>query len=165
MQRQKGRVMHNFAEIVGADRLEAVIDHMIRALAPAGRKKLLNQIIRRIGAENRKRIGKNVSPEGTAFAPRKTQRGKKRNGVKDRMFQKMKSAKWLKTKSRPDEARLFFTGGAANLARVHHYGLRDKLTRRYQKRIQYTARPLLGIPGADREMIEDMILARFAEAF
>jgi phage virion morphogenesis protein len=149
------------SEIVGADRLNATLDRMIEALSPAGRKILLNRIVRRVAAENRKRIGANVSPDGAAFTPRK-RAGK---GIRQRMFVRLKSTRWLKTKTFPDEARVFFYGGAAGLAREHHYGLRARLRRPSNKRIPMPARELLGISDDDKSMIEDMILEHFAKAF
>ena len=148
------------AEIIGADRLNATLDRMMDALSPAGKRRLLYAIARRAAAENRKRIGANLTPDGAPMIERK-----KRKGVRARMFAKLKTTRWLKVKTWPDEARIFFTGGAAGLAREHHYGLRARLTRKTQKRVPMPARPLLGITENDRSMIEDMILDRFREAF
>ncbi|MDR2164668.1 MAG: phage virion morphogenesis protein [Zoogloeaceae bacterium] len=156
--------MTDIVELVGADRLEATLDHMVGALSGAGMKRLMTAIARREAAENRKRIGANVAPDGTPFAPRKTRRGKKRGGIRDRMFQKLKTAKWLKGRSFPDAAKVFFIGRAAGMAKVHHFGLRDKLAEHLKRRVQYTPRPLLGISPGDREMIENMVIDRITEA-
>jgi phage virion morphogenesis protein len=146
--------------IVGADRLNATLDRMIEALSPASRKMLLNRVIRRVAAENRKRIGANVAPDGAAFTPRK-RAGK---GIRRRMFAKLKSARWLKIKTFQSEARVYFAGGAAGMAREHHYGLRARLLRTSMKRVPMPARELLGITDDDKLMIEDMILEYFAKA-
>jgi phage virion morphogenesis protein len=129
-------------DIVGIERLDATLDRMIEALSPAGQKRLMTRIARRIAAENRKRIGANIAPDGTPFAPRK-RRGK---GIRAKMFQKLKTTAWLKAKTFPNGvgASIFFAGGGAPLARIHHYGLRGRLARGSNLRIQYPARPLLG---------------------
>jgi phage virion morphogenesis protein len=119
------------------------------------------RIVRQVAARNRQRIGGNVAPDGAAFPPRK-RRGK---GIRARMFSRLKGTRWLKTRTFSEEARLYFVGGAASMAREHHYGLRARLLRSSNKRIPMPARPLLGIPDEDRGMIEDMILDRFSEAF
>ena len=137
------------AEIVGYDRLDVTLDRAINALSPAGRKKLLTSIARRVAAENRNRIAANITPEGTAFAPRKARSGKK---PRARMFARLRTARWLKTKTFPSEARIFFTGGAAAIAAVHHYGLRARIERGIALSVQYPARPLLGLSDEDKAM-------------
>jgi phage virion morphogenesis protein len=149
----------NETEIVGIDRLNATLDRMIEALSPASRRKLLTRITRRVAAENRKRIGANVAPDGTPFAPRK----QKRKGIRAKMFQKLKTAKWLKAKTTPDGGSVFFAGGVANIAREHHYGLRARLLRTTNKRVQMPARPLLGFSENDKSLIEDAILDAFSK--
>ena len=149
-------------EIVGLDRLNLTLDRMIEALSPAGKKRLLAYIARRVTAQNRQRIDKNITPEGVAFAPRKTKRGKGK--IRNRMFSKLKTAQWLKSRSTQESAQIRFVGTAAGMARVHHFGLRDKLAKHLEIRIQYPARPLLGVSPDDRSMIEDMILSRLTEA-
>jgi phage virion morphogenesis protein len=147
-------------EIVGAVRLNDTIDRMIQALSAKRRKMLLTRITRRIAAENREHIAANVTPDGTPFAPRK--RKGKAGHIK--MFRKLKTAKWLKAKTYADEGVVFFYGGAAEMARQHHYGLRARLSRTLKKRVQMPARPLLGISENDKSLIEDMILEAFSEA-
>jgi phage virion morphogenesis protein len=152
----------NSTEIVGYDRLGATLDRMVRALSPAGRKKLLIATARRIAAENRKRIAANITPEGTPFEPRKKRKGKK---YPKRMFLRLRRARWLKTKTWPNQARLYFAGNAASVAAVHHYGLRDRIERKIALKIKYPARPLLGLSENDKQIIENTVLDHIAAAF
>jgi phage virion morphogenesis protein len=45
------------------------------------------------------------------------------------------------------------------MARVHHYGLRDRPSRK-GKEVQYESRPLLGISEQDLKMIEEVMISR-----
>lgn len=68
----------------------------------------------------------------------------KQGRVKRRMFTKLKTAKYLKAQANASQAEVQFTGQVQRIARVHHYGLRDRVSRGRGK-IKYMARPLLGI--------------------
>jgi phage virion morphogenesis protein len=101
----------------------------------------------------------NTAPGGTPFTPRK----RKGKGIRAKMFQKLKSSKWLKARVYPREARISF-GSATGLASIHHYGLRGRLVPGHNDRIQYPARPLLGFSENDKSLIEDAILESFRDA-
>ncbi|EKN3677597.1 phage virion morphogenesis protein [Yersinia enterocolitica] len=50
-----------------------------------------------------------------------------------------------------------FSGTVNNLARVHHYGLRDKVTKNGPT-VKYERRQLLGFTDGDSEWIGDLAL-------
>lgn len=60
------------------------------------------------------------------------------------MFAKLRTAKYLKTAASADSAGVQFAGKVQRIARVHHYGLRDRV-RRNGPEILYSKRHLLGI--------------------
>ncbi len=72
------------------------------------------------------------------------------------MFAKLRTAKYMKTQASPNEAVIEFAGNVQRMARVHHYGLRDRPSHK-GKEVQYEARPLLGINEQEIKIIEDLI--------
>jgi phage virion morphogenesis protein len=138
------------------DRLSALINN----LSPQSRKQMAAAIAKRLRASQQQNIKRQQAPDGTPYKPRKRQplRGKK-GRVKREMFTKLRTAKNLKAKGNSDDAAVQFTGNVQRMARVHHYGLRDRASRG-GKEVQYEARPLLGFNEADIEMIEREVIAR-----
>ncbi|PLR45426.1 phage virion morphogenesis protein [Chimaeribacter arupi] len=134
------------------DRLSALIAN----LSPAARKEMARDIAKRLRANQQQNIKRQQAPDGTPFAPRRAQpvRGKK-GRVKREMFAKLRTAKYMKAKSSADEAVVEFTRNVQRLARVHHYGLRDRLGRE-RKKVQYEARPLFGFNIENMKMLKDM---------
>ncbi|CAH6262735.1 hypothetical protein DAPPPG734_08570 [Pantoea agglomerans] len=73
------------------------------------------------------------------------------------MFAKLRTAKYMKTQDSPNEAVIEFTGNVQHMARVHHYGLRDRPSRK-GKELKYDTRPLLGLSKNDVIIIEVMLI-------
>lgn len=134
---------------------------LIGNLTPAARKAMASDIAKRLRARQQTSIKRQQAPDGTQFKPRKAQplRGKK-GRVKREMFAKLRTAKYMKAKGTGDGAMVELTGSVQRMARVHHYGLRDRPTKS-AKAVPYEPRPLLGITDADREMIEKQIIFSF----
>ncbi|WP_080987449.1 phage virion morphogenesis protein [Yersinia mollaretii] len=61
-----------------------------------------------------------------------------------------------------DEAAVTFSGKVNNLVRVHHYGLRDKVSRNGPT-VKYERRQLLGFTDGDSEWIGDLVLEYIAK--
>jgi len=135
------------------DRLSALIAN----LSPAARKEMTRNIAKRLRANQQQNIKRQHAPDGTPFAPRKMQpvRGKK-GRVKREMFTKLRTGKYMKAKSSAYEAVVEFTGNVQRLARVHHYGLRDRPSRG-GKEIQYVSRNLMGIYSEELSLISESI--------
>ncbi|WP_422883076.1 phage virion morphogenesis protein, partial [Pantoea agglomerans] len=103
------------------------------------------------------------APDGTPFKPRKAQPVRSKKGrIKREMFAKLRTAKYMKTQASPNEAVIEFAGNVQRMARVHHYGLRDRPSRK-GKEVQYEARPLLGLSDKDYQVIEDFIVRALAQ--
>lgn len=137
------------------DRLEALIS----SLSAPARKEMARSIGRKLRASQQQNIKRQQAPDGTPFKPRKTQPVRSKKGrIKREMFAKLRTAKYMKTQASPNEAVIEFAGNVQRMARVHHYGLRDRPSRK-GKEVLYEARPLIGISGKDMQMIEDEIMA------
>ena len=122
------------------DRLSALIAN----LSPQSRKQMAAAIAKRLRASQQQNIKRQQAPDGTPFTPRKRPPLRAKKGrVKREMFAKLRTAKYLKAKGNSDDAAVQFTGNVQRMARVHHYGLRDRATVK-GKFLQYKSRPLLG---------------------
>lgn len=134
------------------DRLEALIS----SLSAPARKDMARSIGRKLRASQQQNIKRQQAPDGTPFKPRKTQPVRSKKGrIKREMFAKLRTAKYMKTQASPNEAVIEFAGNVQRMARVHHYGLRDRPSRR-GKEVQYEERPLLGISKGDLSLIEEL---------
>lgn len=72
------------------------------------------------------------------------------------MFAKLRTAKYLKTAASADTASVQFAGQVQRIAQVHHYGLRDRVSRRGPE-VQYTERRLLGVNSEITSFIRDKL--------
>jgi len=137
------------------DRLEALIS----SLSAPARKEMARSIGRKLRASQQQNIKRQQAPDGTPFKPRKAQPVRSKKGrIKREMFARLRTAKYMKTQASPNEAVIEFAGNVQRMARVHHYGLRDRPSRK-GKEVQYEARPLLGLAAPDLEVIETIILS------
>lgn len=136
------------------DRLEALIS----SLSAPARKEITRNIGRKLRASQQQNIKRQQAPDGTPFKPRKTQPVRSKKGrIKREMFAKLRTAKYMKTKASPSEAVIEFAGNVQRMARVHHYGLRDRPSRK-GKEVQYESRPLLGVSETDLVMVTKLII-------
>lgn len=65
----------------------------------------------------------------------------------------------MKTQASPNVAVIEFAGNVQRMARVHHYGLRDRPSRKGKgkgKEVQYEARPLLGLNSEDKKLTKSL---------
>ncbi|WP_182630324.1 phage virion morphogenesis protein [Pantoea hericii] len=136
------------------DRLEALIS----SLSAPARKEMARSIGRKLRASQQQNIKRQQAPDGMPFKPRKTQPVRSKKGrIKREMFAKLRTAKYMKTQASSNEAVIEFAGNVQRMARVHHYGLRDRPSRK-GKEVQYEARPLLGVNAEDLQLIEEEII-------
>ncbi len=79
------------------------------------------------------------------------------------MFRRLATARLLRSGTDDHGFWVGFTGRAAEVARIHHEGLRDRPALR-AKPIPYPRRPLVGFSDADRQALLDMLYAHLLEA-
>jgi len=144
-------------------RLEALEDWaagLLGQLEPASRNKLarsLGQVLRR---SQQQRIIAQQNPDGSKFAPRKQRnlRGKQgRVKRKMKMFQKLRTAKFLNVRGDGYAIQVGFFGRVSRIARVHQYGLRDR-PEKDAPEVQYDRRALLGFTESDLDLIREKLL-------
>ena len=133
---------------------------MLELMSPPMRQRLLGQMLRNLRARNVKRIRAQQGPDGTAWQARKAQpKGRAKRGGK--MLTGMARLRHLKTAVNSEAGELGYSGGAAFLANIHHHGMLDNVSAKGPK-VQYPARPLLGISQADIDMISNQLLNHFS---
>lgn len=143
------------------NRLEQWATPLLQQLEPAQRRNLARNIGRELRRRQQQRIRDQKNPDGSAFAPRKIQQDAQgRTGRLRRraMFMKIRQNKYLKSKATAGSVSVGFFGRVAKIARVHQYGLRDRV-RRGGPDIRYEQRELLGFSQSDIDMITDQLTA------
>lgn len=140
--------------------LEDWASGLIASLDGQSRRALAREIAKELRDRQAKRIGEQLNPDGTPYAPRKPRLRRNGGAIRRKaMFAKLRTAKYLKVEASPAAATLVFAGAVQRMAQVHQYGLRDRVSRKSSSpEIQYQTRELLGIAAADRDLLADIIL-------
>ncbi|MBW5837315.1 phage virion morphogenesis protein [Yersinia enterocolitica] len=130
---------------------------LIAALSPASRRRMTVEIAKKLRQRQQQRIKSQKSPDGTPYAPRKRQPIKAKKGrIKREMFAKLRTNRFMKAKGDDNAAVVEFTSKVQRIARVHHYGLKDKPGRN-SAAVEYPERPLMGFNSEDYKVIEKII--------
>ncbi|MGF6423200.1 phage virion morphogenesis protein [Lelliottia sp. 489] len=131
---------------------------LIGALSPAGRRKLAAEIAKELRKSQQQRIKQQKAPDGTPYQARKRQPLRAKSGrIKRAMFQKLRTARYMKASGRNDAAVVEFTSKVQRIARVHQYGLKDRLNQ-HGRNIIYAKRQLLGFSLADSILINQALI-------
>lgn len=131
---------------------------LLAKLTARERRTLARRVATRLRQHQRERIKAQQNPDGSRFAPRKPQNRHKAGAICRRgMFTKLRTTKYLRTRTGKDAAVAGFYGRIAHIARVHQYGLRDRVEPGGPS-VQYPQRQLLGFADEDREAIRDALL-------
>jgi len=123
--------------------VDAWLDALLAKLEPAERKKMLREVARDVRRIQQANMTAQRAPDGNAWEPRRVSARTKPGRIKRKMFVKLKTAKYLKTKATGDSAEVAFIPAVQRLARVHHYGLRDRVFEKGNI-IKYPERKMLG---------------------
>lgn len=134
---------------------------MLQQLSDAERRKLEMSIGRKIRASQKTRITRQQNPDGSAFVPRKERLRDKKNKIKNKMFNVIKNAKYMRVQRTAQGMAIGFTGRIAFIARVHQFGLVDKVDRDGPS-VKYDSRELLGFTEEEIKMIEADVLEHLA---
>lgn len=131
---------------------------LIGALSPAGRRKLAAEIAMELRRSQQQRIKQQVAPDGTPYQARKRQPLRaKSERIKRAMFQKLRTARYMKASGRNDAAVVEFTGKVQRIAQIHQYGLKDR-PNPHSRDVQYSERQLLGFSKTDTQHVDELIL-------
>jgi phage virion morphogenesis protein len=119
-------------------------------------------IARKVRASQKTRITRQQNPDGSAFVPRKKRLRDKKNKIKNKMFNLIKTSKYMRIERTSEGVAIGFMNRVANIARVHQYGLRDRVEKGGPT-VKYDSRELLGFTPAELEMIESEVLDHFSK--
>lgn len=139
--------------------LQKVDDWLAALLAnlelPA-RKRMMRDLAQQLRRTQQNNIRLQRNPDGTAYEARKVTARSKKGRIKRQMFSKLRTAKYLKTAASADSASVQFAGQVQRIARVHHYGLRDRVSRRGAE-VRYAERRLLGVNKESNALTLDIL--------
>lgn len=144
-------------------RLQDWLAPLLNKLSEGERRHLAREVAKRARSMNQQRMAAQQAPDGRAWEPRKHRsrdaRGRLRQGP---MFKKLRLSRHLRAHALSHEAVVEFVGRAARIARVHHYGLRDRVSEGGAE-YQYPARELLGVSDAQLDDLTDLILEHISD--
>ncbi|EPH2675989.1 MULTISPECIES: phage virion morphogenesis protein [Enterobacter cloacae complex] len=147
------------------DDLQRVDDWLAALLAnlePAARNRMMRQLAQELRRSQQQNIRLQRNPDGTTFEPRRVTARSKKGRIKRQMFAKLRTTKYLKTAATAESASVQFDGKVQRIARVHHYGLRDRV-RRNGPEARYPARRLLGVNDEVETITRDTLLRWLSE--
>lgn len=117
---------------------------LLANLEPAARSRMMRLLAQELRRSQQQNIRLQRNPDGSGYEPRRVTAHSKKGRIKRQMFAKLRTTKYLKTAASADSASVQFEGSVQRIARVHHYGLRDRVSN-YGPIIKYRQRKLLGI--------------------
>ncbi|MBI1773539.1 MAG: phage virion morphogenesis protein [Burkholderiales bacterium] len=142
--------------------LEQWASVLLAQLDAANRRKVSLKVAQDLRRSQQQRIKAQMTPEGLQYTPRKPRkdlRNKKERIKKQKaaMFAKLRTNANLKVKADGNEIAVGFFGRVARIARVHQFGLKDRVVQ-HGPEINYSSRPLLGLNAIDRELLKISLL-------
>ncbi len=133
---------------------------LLERLEPGERSKVARSIGQELRRSQQKRVMAQENPDGSKFAPRKQRNLRGKQGRVKRklaMFEKLRTASYLKVRGDTNAVSVGFTGRIARIARVHQYGLKDRAERDAPD-VRYEQRELIGFTETDLDLIRDSLL-------
>ncbi|HDS1151318.1 TPA: phage virion morphogenesis protein [Pluralibacter gergoviae] len=130
---------------------------LLARLEPQARKRMLREVAREVRRSQQQNIRMQRNPDGSGYEPRRVTARTKKGRIKRQMFSKLRTAKYLKAVAGTDSATVEFDARVQRIARVHHYGLRDRVSRKGPQ-VQYAQRRLLGINDEVEDLTRDILL-------
>lgn len=130
---------------------------LLTNLEPAARQRMMRELAQELRRNQQQNIRLQRNPDGSGYEPRKVTARTKKGRIKRQMFAKLRTAKYLKTAASAESASVQFEGTVQRMARVHHYGLRDRVSPNGTA-IRYAERRLLGITNEAGTLIREKLL-------
>ncbi|END3406122.1 phage virion morphogenesis protein [Klebsiella pneumoniae] len=137
--------------------VDAWLDALLAGLETAARKRMMRDLAQQLRRSQQNNIRMQRNPDGTAYEPRRVTARTKQGRIRRQMFAKLRTAKYLKAVASPDSASVEFEGRVQRIARVHHYGLRDRVSRKGAE-VRYAKRRLLGLNSELVALIDEVIM-------
>ncbi|HHQ5792225.1 TPA: phage virion morphogenesis protein [Klebsiella pneumoniae] len=136
--------------------VDAWLDALLAGLEPAARKRMLRDLAQQLRRSQQNNIRMQRNPDGTAYEPRRVTARTKQGRIRRQMFAKLRTTKYLKAVASHDTASVEFESRVQRIARVHHYGLRDRVSRKGME-VKYSERHLLGVNNEVELLCRDVL--------
>lgn len=130
---------------------------LLANLEPAARSRMMRQLAQELRRSQQQNIRLQRNPDGSGYEPRRVTARTKKGRIKRQMFAKLRTTKYLKTAASADSASVQFVGSVQRIARVHHYGLRDRVNHKGPE-VRYSQRRLLGVNDKVGALTRDTLL-------
>lgn len=130
---------------------------LLANLEPAACQRMMRELAQELRRNQQQNIRLQRNPDGSGYEPRKVTARTKKGRIKRQMFAKLRTTKYLKTAASAESASVQFEGKVQRMARVHHYGLRDRVSLKGPE-VRYAERRLLGANDEVEAVTCDIIL-------
>lgn len=130
---------------------------LLANLEPAARSRMMRQLAQELRRNQQQNIRLQRNPDGSGYEPRRETARSKKGRIKRQMFAKLRTTKYLKTAASADSASVQFDGSVQRIARIHHYGLRDRVSPKGPE-VRYSQRRLLGLNDEVDKVTRDTLL-------
>ena len=137
--------------------VDAWLTALLANLGPAERKRMLRELAQQLRRTQQQNIRLQRNPDGSGYEPRRVTARTKQGRIKRQMFTKLRTAKYLKATAGSDSASVQFEARVQRIARVHHYGLRDRVSS-HGPEIRYKVRHLLGFNLESEQTIKNILI-------
>lgn len=137
--------------------VDAWLTALLANLGPAERKRMLRELAQQLRRTQQQNIRLQRNPDGSVYEPRRVTARTKQGRIKRQMFSKLRTARYLKATASADSASVQFEGRVQRIACVHHYGLRDRVSRKGPE-VCYAERRLLGVSYEVEALARDTLL-------
>ena len=142
--------------------LEGWAGALLAKLDAPARRSLAVTIARELRCSQQQRIAAQRDADGSPFVPRKPRLRDRAGAIRRRaMFDKLRTATWLRISGMADAAEVGFAGRVARIARIHQEGLRDRATSDAPA-VRYPRRAMPGFTSVHRERIRERLLGYLA---
>ena len=142
--------------MVELQKVDDWLSALLANLEPAARSRMMRQLAQELRRTQQQNIRMQRNPDGSSYEPRRVTARSKKGRIKRQMFAKLRTTKYLKTAASADSASVQFEGKVQRIARVHHYGLRDRVSRNGPE-VRYAERQLLGIDSKITAVIRNKL--------
>ena len=132
---------------------------LLANLEPVARSRMMRQLAQELRRTQQQNIRMQRNPDGSSYEPRKVTARSNKGRIQRRMSAQLRTTRSRKSAASADSASVQFESKVQRIARVHHYGLRDRVSRKGPE-VRYAERRLLGLNGESYVLTLD-ILNRF----
>lgn len=136
---------------------------LLAALDAPARRALARSIAMHLRSRTQRRIAAQINPDGTPYAPRKPRQRDSSGRIRRGLFARLRTTRFLRAEGSAEAAIISIAQRAAHIARVHQYGLVDRVAPGGPQ-YRYPERRILGFAPADEQAIADLVMDHLARA-